>query len=158
MGRSVSYANDSLLVAYAEWWQPDPAYIADERVDLEEPDYYPEPDQDEFQWWADWVQETACTYWPSFAPIEQWLDREDKAIAENDLGYIGVSEYCGVASVWFTPKPNSWEYSDTHNREQLARGFAVKIAARFYATFATLDRIGGFSDGTSYYHRKEVAA
>jgi len=149
MGRSVSYATNSLLITYAEWWQPEPG--EDDEFD------YQEPEPDDFRFWLDWVQETTCRLWPSFTPIEQWLDREDKAIAENALGYIGVSEYCGVASIWFVAKPNSWEYSDTHHREHLARGFARSIAPTFYATFGTLDRIGGFSDGTSFYQRRDAA-
>ena len=35
---------------------------------------------------------------------EEWVDREDLAIAENGHAYFGVSEYCGCAAVWIVAK------------------------------------------------------
>lgn len=133
MGRSVSYANGSLLVAFTELDWVEGAF--------------------DFDLFLEDVRERACDLWPSFCPCDTWLGREDHAIAENGLGYIGVSEYCGVASIWFAPKPNDWNYSETRNREALATGFAKRIAPTFYATFGTLRRIGVVSNGEAIYER-----
>jgi hypothetical protein len=132
MGRSVSMATDSLLVAFQE-------YEEDSWIDFRE--------------YAEHIADTAIERWPSFTACDVWLDREDHAVAENRLGYIGVSEYCGLVSIWFAPKPNSWEWSDTRNRADLAKGFARKIEPAFDELFGDLRRIGGFSDGTSIYER-----
>lgn len=159
MGRSVSVARGALLVTFTRWYDPSEEYVADLRADNDEDeDWYPEPDQDDWDWFVEDLQESVCSLWPSFTKCDEWVGREDHAVMENGLGYIGISEYCGLASIWFAPKPNSYEYSDTHNREDLARGFAARIGKKFHASFGTLELMGRFSNGEAIYRGKEEKA
>ena len=154
----MSVARDALLVTYTKWYDPSEEYIADEREFLgEAEDWYPEPDQDDWQWFVEDLQAQVGELWPSFTECDEWVGREDHAVMENDLGYIGISEYCGLCSIWFAPKPNSYEYSDTHNRADLARGFAARIGKKFQASFGTLELLGRFSNGEAIFQLKQEA-
>lgn len=156
MGRSVSYATRSLLIAYADWFDPSDEYVAEERERLEEDeDWYPEPDQDDWDFWVEDVQDVVCELWPSFEPCDKWIDREDRAVAENRLGYIGVSEYCGLASIWFVSKEAT--YYEPYV-EDFAQRFAEQIKAKFHDTFGTLRLMGRFSNGEAVFERIERAA
>lgn len=140
MGRSVSVARDALLVTYTQWYDPSEEYIAD---------YW--------DFFVEDLQGAVCSLWPSFETCDEWIGREDHAIAENGLGYIGVSEYCGLCSIWFAPKHNDYNYSDTHNREDLAKGFATRIGKKFQASFGTLELLGRFSNGEAIFQLKQEA-
>ena len=157
MGRSVSYATGSLLIAYADWFDPSDEYVAEERERLEEDeDWYPEPDQDDWDFWVEDIQDVVCELWPSFERCDEWIGREDRAVAENKLGYIGVSEYCGLASIWFAPKDSEWY--DDFPREAFAEAFAKRIGKRFYESFGTLRLMGRFSNGEAVFERIEREA
>lgn len=133
MGRSVSYANGSVIKEYI-----DTSYI-----------------KDEFMWaeFKDELKRVLMSRYKSLSPCEsnKWLDQEDLAILENDLVYIGISEYCGLTCLWVVPK------EDTYGNTNLAEFFCEQIKDGFHKlvsnNFAALRRLGGFSDGTSVYER-----
>jgi hypothetical protein len=138
MGRSVSFATGSVAVAY-------------QHIEYEDEEGTPYP----FAWEdiVDDVVNTATHLWPSFTPCDKWLDREDHAILENSYAYIGMSEYCGLASVWLVPKEQCG-YSDDHIINNLSKGFCNKIKNRFLDTFSTLNRVATFSNGEAIFERR----
>ena len=154
MGRSVSTPTTTELVAFSEWFQPDPEWIEEERAAIGDPDWYPEPDHDEWSWFVESTADYARELWPSLTPCDEWLGREDHAVLENELAYFGVSEYCGVAAIWVASKGQYW--SDTFDRVKFAETWCRRIAPRFDQAFGNLDRLGRVSDGTSVYQRREV--
>ena len=83
---------------------------------------------------------------------EEWLDREDLAIAENGHAYFGVSEYCGCAAVWIVAKTDY--YGDEH---PLAEAWVKRVAAKFDANFGDYRKIGTFSNGEAVYEQKKAA-
>ena len=129
MGRSVSMATDSLLVAFQ-------VYDAD--------------GWGEFDEYLDDIRMVATERWPSFTDCDVWVGREDHAILENGLGYLGVSEYCGLVSVWFVAKESTYWFEA---RQDLARGFAEKIAPSFHRMFGELRKLGTMSNGEGVYER-----
>lgn len=125
MGRSVSFANGSLIVAYTYVeWELDETY--------------------EWDWFVEGTVDAAKKAWPSFTECSKWLGREDHAILENSLGYIGLSCYASLVSVWFAPKD---EYAD------LAARFANQISPKFQRLFGTLHKVGAMSNGEGVYEQ-----
>jgi hypothetical protein len=118
MGRSVSYASGSIAIAYQ----------------------YNEQDHD-FEYTIEDIREYAKSLWPSFSNCDKWLDREDHAMLENKHAYIGISEYCGLISVWLVPK----------NNDNLSSNFCYLIKNKFVKSFSTLNKIGRFSNGESVF-------
>lgn len=137
MGRSVSYASGSIVKAYL-----DVSWI-----------------EESFQW-SDFIwdlRHQAKAQWPSLEDCSQWLGREDHAILENALCYIGLSEYCGLACLWIVPKEIHNQYGDNIG-DALSVAWCERIAPKFHSMFGQLRRIGGFSNGTSIYERVNVEA
>jgi len=136
MGRSVSYPSGSILKEYI-----DTSSI-----------------EDDFEWaeFKDDLKSTLMSKYKSLSPCESntWAGNEDLALLENDLVYIGISDYCGLSCVWVIPKNYYEEY------EGLALNWCHMIEKSLFkllnANYSTLFRIGGFSDGTSVYQRREV--
>ena len=79
----------------------------------------------------------------------RWLDREDHAVMENDHAYIGVSEYCGLASIWFVCKA---DYEDV-DYIGLTMAWCGKACNKFTETFGDLTKVATFSNGESVYQR-----
>ncbi len=134
MARTVSTPRDAQEIAYQ---------------DVTEHDY------DSFQWWLDDIAEQVRTLWPSFSKCDKWLGREDHAILENDLCYLGVSEYGGLASIWLVPKeyPNTGNFSGEVYILPLAANFINRIAPKFHQAFGQYRKIGTFSSGEAIYKR-----
>ena len=130
MGRSVSYATGSTSVCYRTF-KPET----------------PEDSQFEWEYFEDWLRETAAAAWPSLEPCDNtWLGREDHAILENAHAYIGVSEYCGLVSIWLAPKDNS-------EHPELSEHWCNQISAKFEKLFGEYRKIATASNGESFYER-----
>lgn len=52
--------------------------------------------------------------YPSLETCNKWIEREDHVILENRHSYIGISEYCGLVSVWGVRK---LDYANDYYRE-----------------------------------------
>ena len=126
MGRSVSY--------------PTVAVVAFTQCDCE--------DEFEFEWMVEDFTERCKRNWPSLDDCNEWVGREDHAVAENCHAYVGVSECCGVVAFWVLPK----EYGD--DEDPLRRHWVDQIADRFVDEFATLNRVGFMSNGVGVYQRR----
>jgi hypothetical protein len=133
MARTVSVPTNALRVAYAGFAcedDEDAPYLFDAAVD-------------DFQY-------TAKERYPSLKFCDKWLAREDRAVLENKLVYVTVSEYCGLVAVAVVPK-----YDDT---AALAQRFADQIDLNNLAGCfgPALRKIGSFSNGEALF--RAVAA
>lgn len=132
MGRSVSYATGSVIKAYI-----DVSYI-----------------ECEFDWmdFVGDIRSRVKSMWKSFDNCNEWLDREDQAILENNLAYIGVSEYCGLACLWLVPKDTHDQYGNCQGT-QLSEPWCLRIAEKFEKTFSEYRKIATASNGEAFYER-----
>lgn len=133
MGRSVSYASGSVAVAYR-------THDCEEDFD--------------FQWYIEDLQESGRAAFPSMQACDVWIDREDRAILENNLAYIGISEYCGLVSVWLLPKEFTGGYDDDARNANLAAAWCAKVKPKFMAMFGELRKVGQFSNGEVLFERR----
>jgi len=81
---------------------------------------------------------------PSLQETDKWVNREDRAILENEFVYIGVSGYGNIMSLWIVPKGNY--ISLTYN-------WIDKIA-HHVTKLGDLTKQGTMSNGVSVYNRK----
>lgn len=134
MGRSVSIPHRAIAVCYLDISGYDEFdFESDIESDIE---YY---------------QDSIKSLWKSFEPCDEWLDREDRAILENELAYVGVSTYCGLMSLWLVPKED--EYGYYPQNDNLAVAFCNRIAEKFERTFSQFNKIGTFSNGEAVFER-----
>jgi hypothetical protein len=152
MGRSVSVPRGAVCITYR-----DISELGYERVDPETGEEIENPEFDEFLAQIDFeclteeMVESVKSQWKSFESVEnQWLGDECKVLAENGLAYFGISTYCDLMSIWIVPK----DYDE--RTESLANHWCDQIKEKFNQMFGDLVRIGGFSDGTSVYERKQA--
>jgi len=129
MGRSVSTPSNACAIAYQY---------------LESVDYW------DFQEWLEDIKARIAHIWPSFSPCDTWFDREDHAIMENHLTYIGISEYCGMTAIWIVPKTDNQSGRCIY---ALAKHFITRIQPKFMAEFNHYHRIGRFSNGESIFEK-----
>lgn len=131
MGRSVSYATGATTVAYTT--------IEDDEFALEDLKEY--------------VTSMSMEMWPSLYQNEEWIGNEDLALVENSHCKIGVSEYCGLVSIWIVPREWDGYGVDTTG---IAEAWCSKIADRFLDTFGDYVKVGTFSNGEGIYERKRI--
>ncbi len=111
--------------------------------------------------WQDFtidLEEVLKTKYKSLTKCDEWLGREDHAFLENELVYVGLSEYCGVVAVWIVPKDGEF-YTSRSEKANLAVNFCKQIEKGFEKllgdTFGTrLNRVGRFSNGEAVYKRE----
>ena len=76
----------------------------------------------DIQWWeSDVIEEFQCSMqkrFPSFRPCSEWLDREQKAILENELFYIALENNEWSTAVELIQKEVPWpqDYSGLQRR------------------------------------------
>lgn len=157
MGRSVSYPTHATVVIYNSI-EVEPY----EDIDEDGNEIMREPCDEDYSFAFDSMvedlQEYAPTLWPSLRKCDKWLDREDHALVENDLVYIGISEYCGLVAYWIVPKSDEYYdggYSNAHVGNLCDR-WAGQIKDKFVKTFGKYDKIGSMSNGEGVF-RKNAA-
>jgi len=137
MGRSVSYASGSEVVLYSYFESTDDEYM----------------DQMNFDDCIDNLQASLIATFPSLMQSEEWVGREDRAFAENDLVYVGMSEYCGVVSVWVKPKESDYYAYVQNFGPRFARQMENKLKKIVKDVFGVrLSKMGTFSNGESVYN------
>lgn len=138
MGRSVSYAMGSEIVVYLDFKEP---YEWDDFVDS--------------------LYEILTDKYKSLTKCDEWVGREDHAILENELIHIGISEYCGLVSLWVVPKSGDF-YTVNTEKFYLARNYCNQIEKGFrnlilqHFPRCVYTRLGTFSNGESVYRSVEV--
>ena len=142
MGRSVSYAIGSLIKAYIDI------------THLNDISQYNEIEaQDNWDYFIEDLKDRLKVKYKSLSECDKWLDREDYAILENDLVYIGLSEYMGLVCLWVVPKDFNY-YEE--NKLNLAIKWCNSIEKGFLKEFSQLRRLGTFSNGESVFERMEA--
>lgn len=147
MGRSVSYPSGA-HVAYSDWEAGWVSHDPETDEPLEEG--YWDEDQAHFDWECivDNFKHTIKVLFPSTWEIDKWVGREDRALMANNYCYFGISEYCGCIAYWVVLRDDlGWTEGGR------AEHWFKQIEHSFEKAFATMYRIGGFSDGTSVYNR-----
>lgn len=133
MGRSVSYPNDAVAVAYR-----DASFCIDSF------------DWDDF---VENIREMAKEHFTSFVNADEWLDIEDHVILENTYAQVGVSEYGGVASVWLRSKSADYRYKHDAVTAKASDDWCETVAEEFRHLFCEYTKITTFSNGESLYRR-----
>jgi hypothetical protein len=152
MSRSVSYPSGCTVVCFRDL----PYYGDDDDLDGYD-DTLAMYAWDDF---VDWLRETATTQWSSLYNSDEWLDREDHALLENDLCYIGVSSYGSIVSVWLKSKGDELRddyYPENVSQAALADHWCEQIAEKFSQLFGQYRKLGTFSNGESVYEAVEVS-
>ena len=129
MGRSVSYASGSVHKAYATF----------------------EGDSDDFDFEIEGFQSAMCKAFPSLESCDEWVGREDHAMAENSFAYFGISEYCGLVCMWVQPKDDDYATSTglrDHWIDAIGAKFS-KVAAKCFGQ--SLVSQGRFSNGEQIF-------
>ena len=145
MGRSVSVPRGATIVCYTPL------------------SYYMSHDEDSGECFGDYeydvqevIQERVKHKYPSFKNCDDWLGREDHAILKNDYAFIGVSEYCGLLSIWLVPHDlKGAYYSEERMKIGLQKRFLTIIEPWFKKTFEDLTKLGTASNGESFFKRRE---
>lgn len=138
MGRSVDYLSEAYKVLYISY-ETEYEYEDGEVI------------QDEFAF-DDVFGNIRCelkSLFPSLRDTDEWDGRETKIFLENKLVEFGISEYCGIISLSVRSK----EYET----DGLAHNFIDKTWDKIRKSLDgfcnVLNRVGGFSDGTSIYSK-----
>ena len=110
-------------------------------------------DGDDFDWHVDDLRSAITDAFPYVTEDSEWVGREDRAIASNQYAYFGVSEYCGLVSVWVVPREN--DYADD-GRYGLRNHWISQIETKFRKTVAgcfgtDLYRQATFSNGEAFF-------
>lgn len=111
---------------------------------------------DDWDYYCEDFQREMIRAFPSLSECDEWVGREDHALLENDYCRIGVSEYCGLVSMWVQPKDphysenESWDARRDHWIAQIGPKFH-KVAGTCFGT--ALRKLGSFSNGEGVYER-----
>jgi len=150
MGRSVDYLNRSERVNYFQWptlW----VYDEDTDTDVETDDYWDAEDI------ISDIQETITSNYPGFDPCSRWDGRETHIILEGYGLEIGLSEYCGLATLSVRVDQKELDYCDTDEEADAEYNKALNWinenwdeAAKHWNQYA---KIGTFSNGESVYEK-----
>lgn len=150
MGRGVSVASGAFAVAYKDVSDFGYRYEDEEGKKIDNPEY------DEDLGSMDWedfildIKECMKADFPSFEDCDKWVGNEDHAILENRFAYFGVSEYCGLVSMWLVLKDGD-DYGD--EQRGLKERWAKQVTPKFEKRFGELRKLGTFSNGESVYER-----
>ena len=129
MGRSVSYPTDATTVVFVREEDPDDVFFFEDALE-------------DFK-----SLMTEC--FKSLGETDVWVGREDHAVLENNLAYFGISEYCGMLSLWVLPKEDFINLS-VNWTNQIANKFKKAVKNSFGEVYVA---VGRFSDGTSLYEK-----
>jgi len=143
MGRSVSYPNGA-HVAFAQW---DAGWIEDE----DDPDtrhFDQLAAQDDWDFIVEDFREQVLALYPSAWTASGWIGREDRVVAMNGYVCFGLSEYCGCIAYWVVLRDDI-----DAGQAGLAQRWFDRIEGSFKKRFATLVRLGVFSNGEAIFQR-----
>ena len=136
MGRSVSYLSGAREVCYFEW---------PHSVDEEDMDVIFEEAEDVINDIKYWIQDIH----PNFERVDRWADREDHIILEGYGTQIGLSEYCGMATLSIRVDPDTDDSQVKDIEDWIGENWAAMSVP-----WNQIKRIGGFSNGESVYGRE----
>jgi hypothetical protein len=150
MGRSVDYLNRSERVNYFQWpliW----AYDEDTDTDVETDEYWDASDV------ISDIQEYITDKYPGFDKCSRWDGRETHIILEGYGTEIGLSEYCGIATLSIRVDEGPLEYSMDDQEYEADRQKALNWirdnwdqASEYWNQYR---KIGTFSNGEGVYEK-----
>jgi len=148
MGRSVLVPRGAQIVCYKD--------ISEFGVASDEEQRGPLFDewlaQQEFEDFLFEYSEHARRLWPSLVECDTFISREDRAVLENNLVYVGLSEYCGLLSLWVVPK---YECGGEPETTALADRWISQIENKFLREFGELIKLGTMSNGEAVFKRSK---
>jgi hypothetical protein len=149
MGRSVNYLNRALLISYFEWptlWIYNEETGIDENSD-ELMDGY-EVRQD--------IQESIISEFPEYEYSKKWDNNETAIILTGYGTEIGLSEYCGLATLSIRIDENDLAYyeEDEYNEQyDKIEAWINENWAKISAGYNEYNKIGTFSNGESVFEK-----
>jgi hypothetical protein len=151
MGRSVNYLNNAERVNYFQWpliW----SYDEDTDQDVETDEYWDAADI------ISDIRETITSNYPGFDPCSRWDGRETHIILEGYGTEIGLSEYCGLATLSIRIDQSILDYCDTDEEaeaeETKIRNWIRDNWDQASEHWNQYRKIGTFSNGESVYETK----
>ena len=130
MSRSVSVPSNAVKVAYASFDSSS-------------------GEPDDFDWSLEGMQEEAVRKYPSMNFCSKYIGREDRAVLENKLAYICVSEYCGLVAVSVVPKEGDYQ----NLGENWARKVDVNSLSSFFGQGLVKQAV--FSNGEAIFQPRD---
>lgn len=165
MGRSVSYATGAEWVMYCDpklndnetcWDCEGAKEVGGEECETCNGEGDVEPDYDTTSMrWDDFIgalRHEMKTGFPSLHECDHWLGNEDHSILENGHAYIGVSEYCGLVSVWCVPKENEYG-GDSPLASRWASSIERKASKALDRVARRYVKLASMSNGEGVYQR-----
>jgi hypothetical protein len=136
MGRSVNYLNRAKHVSYFEW----PSYTLEDEYESE---FY-----EDSEIVIDDIRESIKSEFPEFDNEDKWDGRETHIILSGYGVEIGLSEYCGLASLSIRVEDDTSD--DVENIESWidANWDNISLGYNMYR------KVGTFSNGESIYESK----
>lgn len=159
MGRSVHVPSDAEAVLYLDWTPRPEDHVWYDEDENEVP--YTEDDIGTTEWaflvddeWDYLIEDLQYNVlgdlFPSVQPADYWITREGHVVAENAHVMFGVSEYCGLASVWAVLKESSYGPDPKGLARHWLRQAWPLIEDRYPHR---LERMAYFSSGEAVYQK-----
>jgi len=151
MSRSVNYLNRATNVAYFQW--PLIESYNDETDEFEQTDEF-----EESYIVTDDIQENIISEFPEFERSKKWDGRETAIILTGYGTEIGLSEYCGLATLSIRIDENELDYSNYDENEYQEQYDKIEAWinenwAKISAGYNQYNKIGTFSNGESVYEK-----
>jgi hypothetical protein len=150
MGRSVDYLNNAVKVNY---FQYPTLWVYDEETDRDiETDEY-----EDGRLVVEDIQETIKSNYPDFENSKRWDGRETSIILTGYGVEIGLSEYCGLATLSVRVDQYVLDYCDTDEEAEEAERTALNWirdnwdeCSKYWNQYR---KIGTFSNGESVFEK-----
>ena len=91
----------------------------------------------------DWFKSSFKRRFKSFAECDEWIDREQKAILENDLFYIAVQDNQWSTAVMLIEKEDPWDNCRTGLKAKQYQNYLDGMRDCLFEQFETLGTYGG---------------
>jgi hypothetical protein len=134
MGRSVDYLNRAQHVSYFEW----PSYECDEG----------EQHYEDSEWVIDCIQESIKSEYPEFYNEDKWDGRETHIILSGYGVEVGLSEYCGLATLSIRVEDDTSDEVEDIEAWIDVNWDNISLGYNMYR------KIGTFSNGEAIYESK----
>ena len=148
MGRSVEYLNNSKWTVYINV-----SDFGQCSTDEDEDNTGYDEDTAREQWkdFKEFLADTIIELYPSFDNVNKWEGREVEIFLKNRLVHVGISEYCGLASLSFAPISEKTEGL----ADNLIQKMSKKLNKSFMDAFPNTlyCKQGTFSNGEGVYFK-----
>lgn len=151
MGRSVNYLNRALLISYFQW--PLIESYNEETDEYEQTDEY-----EESYFVTENIQESIISEFPEYEYSKKWDNNETAIILTGYGTEIGLSEYCGLATLSIRIDENELDYSNYDEQKYNEQYDKIEKWinenwAKISQGYNQYNKIGTFSNGESVYEK-----